>query len=214
MQVLKTANRNWSGSRDKDLCRKTFLWNVAKIRKYLDEILSKAVILWVYMKTCYQKRKNALSPEYLAVKCNLSSVRSCFRRRLRGAQIWRWFYRAQLRLGDTIYQRRGDIAEVRRFIRTLENWQQDAFLSPRVRKNYWRNLEGDNIWPMRKSYHIFKWKKYGNGKAQALCPAHPDKEASLTRPQGNDGKTLLKCHAGCSSESVEAGSRIKDGRSI
>lgn len=60
----------------------------------------------------------------------------------------------------------------------------------------------------------FQVKKYGNGKAQALCPAHPDKEASLTITQGNDGKTLLKCHAGCSSESVvlAAGLKMADRR--
>ena len=55
----------------------------------------------------------------------------------------------------------------------------------------------------------FQVKKYGNGKAQALCPAHPDKEASLTITRGNDGKTLLKCHAGCSSESVVLASGLK-----
>ena len=55
----------------------------------------------------------------------------------------------------------------------------------------------------------FQVKKYGNGKAQALCPAHPDKEASLTTTQGNDGKTLLKCHAGCSSESVVLAAGLK-----
>lgn len=55
----------------------------------------------------------------------------------------------------------------------------------------------------------FQVKKYGNGKAQALCPAHPDKEASLTITQGNDGKTLLKCHAGCSSESVVLAAGLK-----
>lgn len=55
----------------------------------------------------------------------------------------------------------------------------------------------------------FQVKKYGNGKAQALCPVHPDKEASLTITQGNDGKTLLKCHAGCSSESVVLAAGLK-----
>lgn len=55
----------------------------------------------------------------------------------------------------------------------------------------------------------FQVKKYGNGKVQALCPAHPDKEASLTITQGNDGKTLLKCHAGCSSESVVLAAGLK-----
>lgn len=51
----------------------------------------------------------------------------------------------------------------------------------------------------------FQVKKYGNGKAQALCPAHPDKEASLTITQGNDGKTLLKCHDLSVSSSEYAG---------
>lgn len=55
----------------------------------------------------------------------------------------------------------------------------------------------------------FQVKKYGNGKAQALCPAHSDKEASLTITQGNDGKTLLKCHAGCSTESVVLAAGLK-----
>ena len=58
----------------------------------------------------------------------------------------------------------------------------------------------------------FQVKKYGNGKAQALCPAHPDKEASLTITQGNDGKTLLKCHAGCSSESVVLAAGLSENR--
>ena len=55
----------------------------------------------------------------------------------------------------------------------------------------------------------FQVKKYGNGKVQALCPAHPDKEASLTITQGNGGMTLLKCHAGCSSESVVLAAGLK-----
>jgi hypothetical protein len=55
----------------------------------------------------------------------------------------------------------------------------------------------------------FQVKKYGNGKVQALCPAHPDKEASLTITQGNNGRTLLKCHAGCSSESVVLAAGLK-----
>lgn len=40
----------------------------------------------------------------------------------------------------------------------------------------------------------FQVKKYGNGKAQALCPAHPDKEASLTITQGNDGTSVPELH--------------------
>ena len=29
------------------------------------------------------------------------------------------------------------------------------------------------------------------------CPAHDDGTPSLTISTGNDGRTLLKCHAGC-----------------
>jgi energy-coupling factor transporter ATP-binding protein EcfA2 len=32
---------------------------------------------------------------------------------------------------------------------------------------------------------------------KARCPAHEDKHASLTLSVGNDGRVLLKCHAGC-----------------
>lgn len=31
----------------------------------------------------------------------------------------------------------------------------------------------------------------------ARCPAHPDKNPSLSITEGNDGRVLLKCHAGC-----------------
>lgn len=54
----------------------------------------------------------------------------------------------------------------------------------------------------------FQVKKYGNGKAQAPCPAHPDKEASLTLTDGND-RTLIKCHAGCSTEAVVIAAGLK-----
>jgi putative DNA primase/helicase len=37
----------------------------------------------------------------------------------------------------------------------------------------------------------------------ALCPAHADKNSSLSIRQG-DGKTLIHCHAGCSTETVLA----------
>ena len=36
----------------------------------------------------------------------------------------------------------------------------------------------------------------GNGWT-ALCPAHVDRRNSLSIAQGNDGRVLLKCHAGC-----------------
>ena len=36
----------------------------------------------------------------------------------------------------------------------------------------------------------------------ALCPAHDDREPSLSINEGDDGRILLHCHAGCPTESV------------
>lgn len=43
----------------------------------------------------------------------------------------------------------------------------------------------------------FKVKQNGNGKAKCVCPAHNDKEASLVISKGEDGKTVMRCFAGC-----------------
>lgn len=40
-------------------------------------------------------------------------------------------------------------------------------------------------------------KKSGADRWQAKCPAHEDKQASLSISTTQDGKTLLHCHAGC-----------------
>ena len=46
----------------------------------------------------------------------------------------------------------------------------------------------------------------------ALCPAHEDKNPSLSITSGEDGRILLKCHAGCSAEAVTGalGLTVKD----
>ena len=36
----------------------------------------------------------------------------------------------------------------------------------------------------------------------ALCAAHDDREPSLSINEGDDGRILLYCHAGCPTESV------------
>lgn len=36
-----------------------------------------------------------------------------------------------------------------------------------------------------------------SGSWQAICPAHDDHNPSLSISQGNDGRALVKCHAGC-----------------
>ena len=47
----------------------------------------------------------------------------------------------------------------------------------------------------------FEVKSRYKDRVQAVCPAHPDKQASLSISKGRTG-TLLHCHAGCSLESV------------
>ena len=44
-----------------------------------------------------------------------------------------------------------------------------------------------------------------NGKGwQARCPAHDDRRPSLSVTEGDDGRALVKCHAGCTTEAVGA----------
>jgi hypothetical protein len=47
---------------------------------------------------------------------------------------------------------------------------------------------------------------------QALCPAHDDHEPSLSIAEGEDGRVLIKCFAGCKTEDVVAalGLEMKD----
>lgn len=44
----------------------------------------------------------------------------------------------------------------------------------------------------------------GEGKWMALCPAHGDRQRSLSIRAGNDGRALMHCHAGCTVASVVA----------
>ena len=45
----------------------------------------------------------------------------------------------------------------------------------------------------------------------ARCPAHDDRNPSLALAEGDDGKTLLTCHAGCSVEAVVGALGLKVG---
>ena len=36
----------------------------------------------------------------------------------------------------------------------------------------------------------------------AKCPAHDDRAPSLSISEGADGRTLLKCHAGCATSDI------------
>lgn len=54
--------------------------------------------------------------------------------------------------------------------------------------------------------------KGGGGQWSARCPAHDDKRQSLSISQGKDGQVLLKCHTGCTVESITSalGIEVKD----
>jgi hypothetical protein len=51
-----------------------------------------------------------------------------------------------------------------------------------------------------------------NGSRKALCPAHDDREPSLSISEGDDGRALLKCFAGCETDEVlvELGLKMAD----
>ena len=51
--------------------------------------------------------------------------------------------------------------------------------------------------------HLNKVKKTGKGY-QARCPAHEDTGPSLSLREGDDGRVLLHCHAGCATAAVVA----------
>src|SRR6476659_5098104 len=47
------------------------------------------------------------------------------------------------------------------------------------------------------------------GAWMARCPAHDDREPSLSIRKGDDGKVLVRCHAGCDQERVIAALRSR-----
>ncbi len=51
-------------------------------------------------------------------------------------------------------------------------------------------------------------KRSGNGYL-ACCPAHDDKNPSISLEEGSDGKILFHCHVGCSQDSVMSALRSK-----
>lgn len=46
--------------------------------------------------------------------------------------------------------------------------------------------------------------KGGHGQWTARCPAHDDRQSSLSVGEGEDGRVLLRCHAGCDVDRITA----------
>lgn len=51
-------------------------------------------------------------------------------------------------------------------------------------------------------------RRLGATKAQALCPAHDDREPSLSIDVGENGCVLMCCHAGCTLDDVLAAAEL------
>lgn len=58
--------------------------------------------------------------------------------------------------------------------------------------------------------YLDKVKRSGKGY-QARCPAHDDNGPSLSLLEGDDGRVLLHCHAGCATEAVVAAMGLSMG---
>ena len=48
----------------------------------------------------------------------------------------------------------------------------------------------------------FDVKSRSNGTAQAICPAHDDRNASLSISRADNGGVVFKCHAECETKNV------------
>lgn len=60
--------------------------------------------------------------------------------------------------------------------------------------------------------HRLQGVKGGSGQWSARCPAHDDRQNSLSVAVGDDGRILLRCHAGCGVETIAGalGLSVKD----
>ena len=90
-------------------------------------------------------KENALTPEYLAVECNLSSVRLLQKEIERERKSGKVILSSTVPPGGYYLPAEGDTAEIRRFIRTLENWGSKTLSILESAKELLKELEGDNI---------------------------------------------------------------------
>ena len=49
---------------------------------------------------------------------------------------------------------------------------------------------------------LLRARRAGRGRWTAKCPAHPDRNPSLSIAEGRDGRTLMRCWAGCATDDV------------
>jgi hypothetical protein len=56
--------------------------------------------------------------------------------------------------------------------------------------------------PLRRLLAKLPGAKQSGGNWSARCPAHEDQRASLSIGEGDDGRALVKCHAGCTTDNI------------
>ncbi len=66
--------------------------------------------------------------------------------------------------------------------------------------------------PVEKVLDRLEGVRESNGSWKALCPAHDDREPSLSVSEGDEGKAILHCFTGCDTEEIVAalGLEMKD----
>jgi len=57
--------------------------------------------------------------------------------------------------------------------------------------------------------YLDKVRKNGTDKWMAVCPSHADRSPSLAIKEGDDGRILLHCFAGCSAEEITGALGLK-----
>jgi hypothetical protein len=63
--------------------------------------------------------------------------------------------------------------------------------------------------PVERVLRLLEDVREGQSGWTALCPAHGDRRSSLSIAEGNNGKVLLKCFAGCDTEEIVAAIGLK-----
>jgi hypothetical protein len=56
--------------------------------------------------------------------------------------------------------------------------------------------------PIDRILALLKGVRRAGSSYQSLCPTHPDRQVSLSIDEGKDGRVLLKCFAGCTTETI------------
>ena len=90
-------------------------------------------------------KENALTPEYLTVKCHFSSVRMLQKQIEMERRSGKVILSSATSPGGYYLPEAGDIMEIRKFIRTLENRGENTLKTLESARELLKELEGDNI---------------------------------------------------------------------